>query len=398
MERQMKSHYTIRKTNTIKESYYCSSQVAPTDGVKQKNTTYICPSNIVIREFTKGIQVHFYKQHFGHDHGEYILPNKYRKFLIKSFINTEDEEPEEKDLYVQFKTLMECIMLDAAKINVHSLKILIEKALDMSSILANYNEDDDILSSKDPNLFKIITNKEKALTDKQITKALNAMMNSTKPKLTKRPNILTSTPKVGNVVVVPLPKQEESKRTIKEVLPAKRTNTIPVQEVTPAKHTRSKSVHFVSDVVKSPSVTLVETPKSQINFPAKKTILEEEINKNDTKSVTNLPKTNQETQPSSFNDSYKVFVDTLNNTKTNIKNTSKTTSNKTEKLKKSILKTKIGQFMPNTNKTSPNKSPIKSPVDSKTKISKVTKFSKVKIDKYEVREQENDCNILILKI
>ncbi|XP_075989756.1 uncharacterized protein LOC142985451 [Anticarsia gemmatalis] len=87
----------------------------------------------------------------------------------------------------------------------------------------------------------------------------------------------------------------------------------------------------------------------------------------------------------SFNDTYKDFVDqTIKSTQTDSPSSPKRNSYK----RKSIMKTKIGQF-----KTKPSLSPKEKDVPMKTLM-----FN-IKPDvEYEVKEQENDCNILILKI
>lgn len=97
--------------------------------------------------------------------------------------------------------------------------------------------------------------------------------------------------------------------------------------------------------------------------------------------------------PTSFNDSYKNFVDQ------NFKNQpeSSTPKPRSNVRKKEVVKTKIGQFKVKPSSLSPKDS---SSNESPPKDIPVSPISwKLKPDfKYEVKEQENDCNILILKI
>lgn len=91
----------------------------------------------------------------------------------------------------------------------------------------------------------------------------------------------------------------------------------------------------------------------------------------------------------SFNDSYKQFLGTAES------------KDKTKIVKrKEVVKTKIGQFSPK--KKSPNIDEIIEKSRPQTNILKPSLLKQtntiVKDIKYEVREQENGCNILILKI
>lgn len=96
--------------------------------------------------------------------------------------------------------------------------------------------------------------------------------------------------------------------------------------------------------------------------------------------------------PPSFNDSYKQFIDSSISVKPLLG---------TKKGKKDVIKTKI-QFIPNPRKLNVKPAPEKTKPNilrpSKSNMSNISDIGKVNDVEYEVREQENDCNILVLKI
>ncbi|CAK1592371.1 unnamed protein product [Parnassius mnemosyne] len=149
MELQTKVKYATFGTYNSKQIYRCTC-LPEGSNAYDETTSYFCPSTIAVQEFSKGIQVHFYKDHYSHCFENYVLANKYKKYSLTTLLQNSDGytqinelKEDETDLYLQFKKLMECIVLDAAKINIATLKILIGKALDMTSVLNNYEEDPD---------------------------------------------------------------------------------------------------------------------------------------------------------------------------------------------------------------------------------------------------------------
>ncbi|CAG4995335.1 unnamed protein product [Parnassius apollo] len=149
MELQTKVRYATFGTYNSKQIYRCTF-LPEGSNAYDETTSYFCPSTIAVQEFSKGIQVHFYKDHYSHCFEGYVLANKYKKYSLTTLLQNSDGytqinelKEDETDLYLQFKKLMECIVLDAAKINIATLKILIGKALDMTSVLNNYEEDPD---------------------------------------------------------------------------------------------------------------------------------------------------------------------------------------------------------------------------------------------------------------
>lgn len=192
MEAQTGVNYIILEKYDSKLYYHCN---VVKDNSKKTNTTSFCPSTIVVQEFPKGIQVHFFKQHYKHKFLDYALMEKYKKYSITSFLKRSEEynnltilPSDNNDLYLQFKSLMEGIIVDAAKINVPTLKVLLGKALDMTSVLTNYDEE---VEEND-----VIVNVSH-MTEAQITQALeNTKLPFGKRKNNVNTDVSTQTKKI----------------------------------------------------------------------------------------------------------------------------------------------------------------------------------------------------------
>ncbi|XP_050360123.1 uncharacterized protein LOC126779949 [Nymphalis io] len=354
MEVQTNASYAILDKYDSKKYYHCNSV---NENNEKTNSTYFCPSTIVIQEFSKGIQVHFYKQHFKHNFIDYTLSDKYKKYSITSFLKRSEEynslpklKSDDNDMYLQFKNLMEGIVVDAAKINVTTLKVLVGKALDMTSILTNYDEEVDDSNALD------VHNVSQTMNDSQITKAL----------------------------------EENNLNT------GKRKNNDKIESATDIKKIKLDIVNEEIDndtsspkILNSFSLANDLDAINKLNKEDSKTEKIDKIKTNDAeqKPMKQLKDLNQ--SPSSFNDSYKDFV---------VKNfPSKEADIRTRsRLGRPVVKTKIGQFKPNLSPKSPVKIEAKKiESDKATRLS----FDKPKVDfEYEVKEQEEGCNILILKI
>lgn len=379
MESQTKVSYAILDNYDSKRYYHCNFVK---EGQENSNTMYFCPSTIVIQEFSKGIQVHYYKKHYKHYFSEYNLSDKYKRYSITSFLNRSEDYnnlptqgSSENDMYIQFKNLMEGIVVDAAKINIPALKVLIGKALDMTSILTNYDEESDDNSVE-------VHNSSQNMNDSQITKALeDRNLNLGKRKTSDEDSLI------------------DTKRMKIEAL--KKDDISPI----------------------------TSSPKIINSFSLADNVDKDKYLKDENKSnnISPLKQTNDIDQsPSSFNDSYKDFV-VKNFTCKEVKPHSRVGR---------PLKTKIGQFKPNTSPRS-NNEPKKIESDSKkvepdpkkveSDLKKVEpalkkvesdskkvgsepkkiesqKLNRISLDKpkvdfeYEVKEQEGGYNILILKI
>ncbi|XP_041983875.1 uncharacterized protein LOC121736617 isoform X3 [Aricia agestis] len=137
----------------------------------------ICPSIIMIQEFPKGLQVHHYGHHKQHTFKYYKLTDKFKKYSITSFLKVSDSyfqlkdlKSDDNDLYLQFKQLMESVVVDAAKLKSEALTVLFGKALEMTSLLTQYDNDDDMSddSTKPENQSMTASDIEKALQEPSI--------------------------------------------------------------------------------------------------------------------------------------------------------------------------------------------------------------------------------------
>ncbi|KAL4705084.1 hypothetical protein ACJJTC_002732 [Scirpophaga incertulas] len=172
MEKETMVKYSALSKNKFKQTYRCMF-LPKVDDV---SAVYFCPSSIMIREYSKGLQVHFYKQHHGHPFIEYRTPNRFKPYtlnesLLKPNIDFEMIDiSDESDLYVQFRKLMNCIVIDSAKLNIEMLKVLISKAFEMTKILNSYDEESDTVP-------KAVN---RSMTDDEIFRALHFFMRTQK--------------------------------------------------------------------------------------------------------------------------------------------------------------------------------------------------------------------------
>ncbi|XP_048002467.1 uncharacterized protein LOC125239054 [Leguminivora glycinivorella] len=315
MENQTRAKYSTLDQNEAKKTYRCTYRFGIAGNYNRQR---MCPSSVVVQEFTKGFQVHYYPHHYGHDHQKYKLSSAFEQYSITSLMNLTAKSTLEEsranaprtdfnklrtelntpDLYLQFQKITETIVNEAARINVNGLKKLMRKALDMMDIINNYVEDDDDEITSSNSVLKMDSDKDNLQDDVKL-----ALANF------KRKSDLSN-------------------------------------EISPK---RSKIFQSTENL---------KTPKNNRSF----TIENKNVSPNQSK----------------FIDTFQDFVG---------KSLAKK-DDKTVKVSKKTppVKTKIGQFKP--------KSPPKKVSFSPTNISP----KKVKDIEYEVKEQENDCNILILKI
>lgn len=268
-----------------------------------------------------------------------MTTTKFKKFLVNPYLTDADgliDENKDDSVYQQFKNIMNSITATAAKVDIGMLNTLLGKALEMSVMLNGATPEEHATVNK-------------SMTDEQISDVL------------------------AEVKTYPGKRKAESLK--KDVKKAKPTLEIDGND---------------------------ENSKSNNTLPPKAT--SKPVNKKPTESLPSTPLARPVIQSPSFNDTYKDFVDQnfskLNDSSTPVPKT------KSNVKKKVVMKTKMGQF-----KTRPSLSPKdttetkvkpmspKPPKKSEIKtIEKIIEY-KFKPDiQYEVKEQENDCNILILKI
>ncbi|KAG6459860.1 hypothetical protein O3G_MSEX011644 [Manduca sexta] len=367
MESQTKIKYVELSKQDSNRFYHCEHMT------KDEKTTHSCPSSLSMQEISKEVRVSFYEEHFGHDLGLYKIPEMYKKYLISlddSEIEADTKSKDTADVYDEFKQVMNNIIVSSKRIDVNDLNTLLSKALEMSSILKKYEE-------HVPDVNKSITDDEiSKLLDKPLRKRKIDVEDSIAKRLRKDKDAVSQKPEPDQ--------KKEEKPQVKEL----KTYTNP-----------------------------------------KNLLLPKEEDKKEVQS------------PSSFNESYKNFVDASYKIMDKPK-----PKPKVDMKKKEIVKTKVGQFKPlspketkvvhvkpnilNREKSVHNESPKtnksvqfevspkEKPKETKTvqvkpniiqKDSKMQikvkdyisdwNFTKIKPDfDYEVKEQENDCNILIIKI
>ncbi|KAM3956018.1 uncharacterized protein ACR2FA_010065 [Aphomia sociella] len=399
MENQTKIKYLILGKCNSKQTYRCT--YLPNSEPACDLTAHFCPSSIIVQEFSKGIQVHFFKEHYGHSCPNYTLTERYKKYSITPLMmqatgyeygtNTQSDD---KDLYVQFKTLMESIVLEAAKVKVDSLRILVGKALEMTSILTNYEEDDEMTSP--------ITSTNKSMTDDQITNALECLQQTRiKRNLidngsefinhnrmdTDDDNILS--PKIVNAFSMAETKDKDVKDKKDEIM-SKIDNEAAKQKYKLLTQLPSYNDSYKDFLDKNFKNIEKKTSGNEKNTSSKvncKVVVDKKVKplkpvksevKQESRKSSPTPKTMENAAPT------KKETPTAKTAESK-KNTPNILGKPT---KKAIMKTKIGQFKPSM---SPRKS-----TESNTSRSSIGKAA---VDiQYEVKEQENDCNILILKI
>ncbi|KAL0852490.1 hypothetical protein ABMA27_017055 [Loxostege sticticalis] len=330
IEKQTKVKYLIfDKHITSKQIYHCT-HLASSDN-EEDNVINFCPSSIFVRDFTKSIQVHFYKQHFGHDF-KYKLPDKFVKYKSKQLLKEPrpiTEPFELKSLHMDFKTLMDFLLVESTKCDKATLEILHKKAQEMLTVVNNWD------GTPKPS--------KRNMTDDQISETLETL-------------------------------------DVKK----KKTGDNPVEEATKVKaEPKPDEPVIMNSFSLSSNLNAEERPKR--NLKTKQN--------DESPPVGFVMGSSPSSSKSSFNDSYKEFIDKALSTVKNNENQSKLTSPvqktvpKLRKDKKKVVKTKIGQFKPSL-------SPKAVDVVVKDRRSSIGKVD----FEYEVREQENDCNILVLKI
>ncbi|XP_023952090.2 uncharacterized protein LOC112056002 [Bicyclus anynana] len=341
VEQQTGVNYAILQRNESRMYYHCS-YVRDT----RENTGthhHICPSIIDIQEFTNGLQVHFYHRHYTHSPCPYQLPQQFSKYCISPYLARTDDyksvcqlAPDDGDMYMQFKRLMEGIIVDAAKIDVETLRVILGKALEITSILSNYDEEMDDMPT-------VSMKTKQLLTDNDISRMLEQPLSSRKV-------VMPTT--VANIRV----KEEDS--------PKRNTDE-------PAVTLEVKRVKFnETDEVTTPA------PKILNSYSLAGALKNCKQSKNDKQSmleeIDTKTETNDDSTPSSFNDSYKHFV---------VKNFPNMESIASRTRSKPVIKTQLGQYKPN---------PISPKADDK-------KHMQVKPDDAKVKPKDDETKQMEIK-
>lgn len=347
--------YVMEKNNS-KQMLRCPC--IPSD-VNDDVTPYICPSCIVVQELPKGIQVHFYKNHYGHKCGKYDLPDKYKKFTLSTLIQNEEayteiDETTETEIYHQFKQLMHAIIEDAAKIRIDQMKILLKKALDMTTVFSNEVDEKKFMSMK-------------LVLENNITGLLNIDNQG------KRKNV--SNDKIAETVTKRFKTRmyQKDEANIKDNAVIKIVNSYSLAQ---------EEIMRVINEGNTEENKAIDTPEDATDSKLKKTqdTTDKKSNKDDTLKLNRK----QLESPSSFADSYKVFVEQLSEP-----------GPPRHKKKSNVDKQIMNISIPNVTTEILIKDEI--PKIQTPEIRKELTISRPKEYKYEVKEQENDCNILILK-
>lgn len=376
-----------------KEIYHCPHQPYVTS---TSTTTKLCPATIIVREYSRGIHVCYFKEHCGHIVNENLPFTDFNKYSISLYTReTEDSNLDaegDNDLYEQFKNMVKCILKDAVKADVSTLKSLLDKAFEMTTILKSYHGED---------LSAPVVNKN--LSDDQIFETLDRLKPKSKRKQEFRNRNEDVVPKkikkpaaaVENGVST---RPRRSSTALNKSVSFNKSVTKKIEETTRITTDKELEELLEEGLGLKPQKSSVKKTEEPSKGVLKKV---EEPDNNDRQQLATEAKKTEEPprsllqSPSSFNDSYKNFVD-QNFPTVNEMSTPKAKPNVR---KKEVMKTKMGQFKvkPASPKNVSPKSPKTVKEVEKVPITPIVFKPKPDI-KYVVKEQENDCNILILKI
>ncbi|XP_045508937.1 uncharacterized protein LOC123704592 isoform X2 [Colias croceus] len=138
IEAQSLVQYTKAEEHDNKQYYRC----VYVNGSRAQ----ICPGLMIAQEYGNGIHVDLFETHELMKK-KYTLPAKYKKYYISKLFNPVEGYNATKvimdgnDQYLKLKILLENIAVDAAKIDVNRLRVLMSKALEMASVLTSYDEE-----------------------------------------------------------------------------------------------------------------------------------------------------------------------------------------------------------------------------------------------------------------
>lgn len=312
--------------------------------------THLCPSMMIVREVSKGIHICYYKDHYEHvcessQHSKDLnsVPDQAEVF--------DDVIMSGEDVYSKLKDLMKNVVQKAHMLKRIQLKPLYISALEMQAYLNSVIDKRSELTSQkpQPNIVKpyIETLEINSNQDNEnYNESKNKIMNDDEiTKALEAPRVSARLKRKSEGSPVP-----ETKKNKLDKEPSKKTG---LKE----NNSQNKDLQYSERF---------ESPRPSMTSPF--------------------------SQSPSFNDTYKQFIEG---------SSPKLDPPIARKVKKEIVKTKIGQFSPkklaqvkdDTAKVE-NKKKKKEPVKSNTSLDNL----KIEDVEYEVVEQENDCNILILKL
>lgn len=367
----------------------------------------MCPATIDCHSKNNGLQVFFYPNHLFHDFKLYETSESGEQFTISPNRNYLSDKTQRLK---EFKEVMEDIVKKADELNISELNNLHEMALDMQMKLNNIMSQRKT-ENKDESL-SVAKRKSYDITDKDVRVSKRIKQKNQRQSLTEETSIPEesagekSAPKIVNTFT--LAKINENVNLPEKTNSDTEATKVAQTEETDVKTTDKKAIININD--KPENIPEVITKPSKVTF---------------------------DDGLSSFNDSYKSFIeksigqklaskkdlpeispkDFYNKTNGTDEKKKISTSTNTElsdttvqavaseidvvkesqdkkrviNKKKPKVKTRLGQFSPKKSSSSglSNKS---SPLFNKS-------LSKPIIDiEYEVKERENDYNILILKI
>lgn len=375
METQVKTKYLALKKTAL-QTYYQCNYVSPKN---EEHKTYLCPSLVYVKYLQTGIQIRYGMKHHGHSCPEYQLPDQFSHLvtsLKKEDISLKNSDSEvtkadpDADLLSKFQNLMGSITVHAAKLSTPNLKKLFNSALEMQGIL---NSLDDEYDQDAPPITK-------SMTDDQITNALEGKRTSA--RLKRKSETRSSV-------------DAKKKKATKSDLAENTDNTVFKEN----KEYESPNVTARSSPLLSPS--FVDSFKQFIGEPTQESTKK---NRNVRQKEIVKTKMGQFSPKKKLNDE-----ESVEKRKYIIPPKKKLiVEEDVEKIKPSILPKKQLIVAESAAKINQNITPkkqliVEEPAEkSKKNILKPsrtnTSVSLGSDIKYEVREQDNDCNILILKI
>lgn len=335
-------------SNTTQKQFYQCNYVSPQNSAQ---VTHLCPAVIIVREFSKGIHVRYHKEHFEHTCESYIHRTDHTNSILDHSEVYEKVATSGADVYNKLKDLMKSIAQRASTLKRTKLKPLYISALEMQAYLNSLEAECD--SDEEPTMIK----KPSISNSVAITKNHNDKQDeiNTEPKAKK----VMSDDQIVKVL--------EGTRASNRL--KRKSESSPVPE--PKKKVPKKSESNTDLKENNSQIDLVclerfESPKPTIQSPF--------------------------SQSPSFNDSYKQFI--------SIPPKVEKEKPSAKKVKKEVVKTRIGQFSPKTAPMKTESNDAASKKKKKTPTKPIIPLKDIKLGdvEYEVVEQENDCNILILKI
>ncbi|GBP65686.1 hypothetical protein EVAR_98399_1 [Eumeta japonica] len=368
MQNMTKTSYLPGLKYDQKMYYNCDAPFKATTQIGENGLEWVikkvCPSTIVTKQYDRGLQIHFYKRHYDHEHTEYVPTNEIRKYDIKSMFSHNSKR---KTIYMpeykKLKTLLVEVLSIAENLPISNLKMLISEANGIAQKAKDFLGKD----QKSP-----LGDEQKDLPEKE------KIPNEGKRKLE---NIETDKDTTEELRTS---KRLRGRSSKKERPPVKRT---PVKNlIKKSTHrTKSSSINTNIPITIAPKIVNTFTLATDFKEPIKDIgsismepntngIERDESAQTDTESIQPEPLETNTADPrkkyelllstSTFNDSYKTFIESKswgsksekNKANKDVSESPKVESEQTIKKKNVRMKTKLGQYSP---KNKLSKTPIK---------------------------------------